>query len=97
MQKTCNGWRFFGGGGGWGELWLWLGGGASCGNQIPQRAREAVQARWLALIAPRYLTYPSRAKRRHNATWRGALLRLITIRNINICLAAIDNHSQHVA
>jgi len=49
MQKTCNGWRFFGVVVVVGEWWDIGWGRASHGNKIPQRARKAVQALWLAL------------------------------------------------
>ncbi len=50
MPETCNGQWFFGVGWVVGEWWVvgWV--RASCGNKIPQRAREAIQGHWLALV-----------------------------------------------
>ena len=51
MPETCNGWWFFGVVVVVGEWWVVVGVRASCGNKIPQHARKAIQAHWLALDA----------------------------------------------
>jgi hypothetical protein len=72
---------------------------ASCGNKIPQRAREAIQGHWLALGVAVCDPSSVAVASRHGTTCGDALLRLITVRNINICpmiMITVRNMSHNV-